>query len=73
MEMMRCPVVDQLGHDLIEAYRHAEEINLVSDHPNSEVAQIHRVMAHHRLECPICKHNEEIQEEAVQMAITYIN
>lgn len=71
--MMRCPIADQLGHDLIEAYRHAEEINLLSDHPHSEVAHIRQLMSDHRLECLICKRNLLLKEKALQMAITYIS
>lgn len=73
MEIMLCPIVDQLGHDLIDAYRHSKDLNLSSDSPYSEVAYIHHVMANHSLECPICKHNVEIKEEALQMAVTYLS
>ena len=73
MEMTRCSVISRLGCDLMEAYRHVPKDYFESDRRYSEAAYIHRLIAVHRHECPICKHNMELKEKAFQMAVTFFN
>ena len=75
MEIMKhCPVIDELGHELIEAYRHTEKNAALSRrafHP--EIVHIQQLLTDHRLICPICQHNRAFREKAIQMAVTFFN
>ena len=56
---MRCPHLDRLRSDLIEAYRRLEDNDLFviannPEAPDSQVYSIHQAIAHHRDICPIC-------------------
>lgn len=59
MNYLRCPELDRLGRELIEAYRRAEDrdvfcLDMDTDRP-SEVTTLHCVMGEHRRTCPLCQ------------------
>jgi hypothetical protein len=62
MNYLRCPHLDQLGRELIEAYRRvsdAEIFCLTHDLNGADpIISVHRQMASHRSSCPICKQAE---------------
>jgi hypothetical protein len=59
MNYPRCPELDRLGRELIEAYRRAEERELfcltAEDGTRSEIATFHLSMAEHRTACHLCQ------------------
>lgn len=62
MNTLRCPGMDRLGRNLIDAYRdmdNADVFGLASGMTpeTNRVSQIHREMAEHRRNCPICLRN----------------
>ncbi len=57
--IMRCPHLDRLNRDLIEAYRIVEDRDIFTlangtESVASEVAVIHKAIREHRANCPIC-------------------
>jgi FMN-dependent NADH-azoreductase len=56
MNAFRCPDLDQLASSLVEAYRKADDgdIFCIRDGADSEIAQIHKMMADHRSSCQVC-------------------
>ena len=59
MNLSRCPDLDRLNRELIEAYRRIEDRDIFCLDPgndqSSEVAAIHRLMADHCKTCPLCR------------------
>jgi hypothetical protein len=58
MITFRCPHLDRLGHELIEAYRRVEDYELFcqfSGIESSEITRIHRLMTNHRKTCLLCR------------------
>ena len=62
MNSLRCPRLDRLGRDLIEAYRQVGDADILSlpQHPEgSELFLcVHRKMAEHRRSCFLCQQSE---------------
>jgi hypothetical protein len=72
MDTFRCPDLDQLGRELIDAYRNAAdcEIFCISAGlglPN-EIKALHLAMAEHRRVCPLCLQREltELTEDILE-------
>lgn len=58
MITFRCPHLDRLGHELIEAYRRVEDHELFCQFGSvecSEITRIHRLMTNHRTTCLLCR------------------
>jgi hypothetical protein len=69
MNSLRCPQLDRLGRELIEAYRHMGDTDIFClaqglDGPD-EVSTVHRKMAEHRRLCFLCMHAENTHRNAV--------
>ena len=73
MDMLRCIVMDQLGVDLIMAYRRVEKDNLVCDSRYDEVVDILHLLSEHREECPLCRQNQEFIEDSWKMRTASAN
>ena len=62
MEHLRCPQLDRLGRELIEAYRQVGDTDLFCLRPDLDgedvVGDVHRKMAEHRRSCFLCKQVE---------------
>jgi hypothetical protein len=72
MDTFRCPHLDQLGRELVDAYRNAEDrdifcISAGLGLPN-EIEALHLAMAEHRRVCPLCLQGEltELRRKVVQ-------
>jgi hypothetical protein len=58
MITFRCPHLDRLGHELINAYRRVEDYELFcqfSGIESSEITRLHRLMTNHRKTCLLCR------------------
>ena len=58
MDYLRCPHLDRLGREPIEAYRYAGDTDLFClpndlDGPGA-ISNVHRKMAEHRKSCHLC-------------------
>ena len=72
MDTFRCPDLDQLDHELIEAYRNTEDRDLFCISaglglPN-EIEALHLAMAEHCRVCPLCLQEEltELREDVLE-------
>ena len=59
LTIIRCPQLDRLNRNLIEAYRALEDREVFAlaadtESPNSSVWAIHKAMEEHRRNCPFC-------------------
>jgi hypothetical protein len=72
MDTFRCPDLDQLGRELVEAYRNAEDCEIFCISAGlglpSEIEAIHLAMAEHRRVCPLCLQREltELREDVLE-------
>lgn len=58
-DFVRCPEIDRLGRELVEAYRRIDDCEIFCFSEDGEIAIIHRRMAEHRSACPTC--NEAVR------------
>jgi hypothetical protein len=70
MNVIRCPHLDRLGRQLIEAYRRLEdhqELNFAAGIAvaDNEVARVHRAMSDHRNSCSLCREIHRLQKPKV--------
>jgi hypothetical protein len=73
MNDLRCPHLDRLGRELIDAYRNLDDHGLLPlygspDHP---VRQIHLAMTEHRKGCAICQQRAHERERAAMLVDSY--
>ena len=54
MNLSRCPDLDRLNRELIEAYRRIEDRDIFCYDQTDEVSKIHKLMAYHCKTCPLC-------------------
>ena len=73
MSIMHCAYADQLGKDLIEAYRRVEETDIFTTHTYSQVTQVQDRLATHRLECPFCNQIMKARHEALQVTAIFFS
>ena len=69
MNSLRCPQLDLLGRELIEAYRHVDDTDIFCFTQNLDgtdaIATVHRKMADHRRLCFLCMRAENTHRNAV--------
>ena len=62
MNSLRCPQLDLLGRELIEAYRHVGDTDIFCFTQNLDgtdaIATVHRKMTEHRRSGFLCQHAE---------------
>jgi len=73
MTTFRCPELDRLGRELIEAYRNAEDYDIFCisaglDIPN-QIEAVHLAMAEHRRVCLVCFQIERSEEASRLLAL----
>jgi hypothetical protein len=68
MKFPHCPEMEQLGLQLIEAYRRNEEHQHpeaeTPPFPSEEVIAVHHAITQHRVTCPICNQIDYNQANA---------
>ena len=77
MNAFRCPHLDRLGRELIEAYRQVSDVDifcLTRDLDCADaVASVHQKMAEHRGSCPLCKQAESDAVRSTRMSPSSIS
>jgi hypothetical protein len=68
MDFYRCAQLDQLGRELIKAYRRVDDLDvfcLESEmDPSSEITRLHLLMAKHHQSCPMCRQQTRVTNGA---------
>jgi hypothetical protein len=75
MKIPTCPYINQLGCQLIEAYRRNDgELESLSTDgvffPSEEVTSLHEAITRHRRGCPVCFEIELAMANAIDSRLT---